>query len=52
MKENLPKNKEKIYFKDFLALCIASFQILLPIFIIVFLIFSILAFLVVKVWVK
>ncbi|ADZ19226.1 hypothetical protein BJV85_003969 [Clostridium acetobutylicum] len=52
MKEKLPKNKEKIYFKDFLALCIASFQILLPIFIIVFLIFSILAFLVVKVWVK
>ncbi|MCR3759653.1 hypothetical protein KYB31_11745 [Clostridium felsineum] len=52
MKEESNENKEKLYFKDFLALCIAAFQVLLPIFIVIFLIFVVLAFLIVKVWIK
>ncbi|KOF57890.1 membrane protein [Clostridium sp. DMHC 10] len=50
--EDIPINKIKIHFKDFLALTIASIQVLVPIFLAIFAVFVLLAFLLMKFWVK
>lgn len=50
--EDLPVDKRKIRFKDFLALTIAAVQVLLPIFLAIFAVFALLAFLLMKFWVK
>lgn len=50
--EDIPIDKRKVRFKDFLALTIASIQVLVPVFLAVFAVFSLLAFLLMKFWVK
>ena len=51
--ENLEVNDDnKIYFKDFIALCIAAFQIIMPVFIIVFIVFTVCVFLLMEFWTK
>lgn len=50
--EDIPIDKRKVRFKDFLALTIASAQVLLPIFIGIFAVFALLAFLLMEFWVK
>lgn len=50
--EDIPIDKRKVGFKDFLALTIASIQVLVPVFLAVFAVFSLLAFLLMKFWVK
>ncbi|MDF2881642.1 MAG: hypothetical protein K0R54_2199 [Clostridiaceae bacterium] len=42
----------RIHFKDFVALFIATFQVMVPILIVFFAIFSFCVFLLIKFWVK
>ena len=51
--EDLQVNENnKIYLKDFFALCIAAFQILIPIFIVAFIVFTVCVFLLMEFWTK
>lgn len=50
--ENIPIEKRKIRFKDFLALTIAAIQVLLPIFCAIFAVFVLLSFLIMHFWLR
>lgn len=42
----------RIHFSDFVALCIAIFQVMVPVLIIFFIIFSLCVFVLVKFWLR
>ena len=58
--ENAKKNNEngdnnsdnRIHFSDFIALCIATFEVMVPVLIIFFVIFLFCTFLLTKFWLK
>lgn len=51
--ENGDKNSDnRIHFSDFIALCIATFEVMVPVLIIFFVIFLFCIFLLTKFWLK